>query len=116
MSKLERDSVTVAFTKCPTCGSDSIKRCGAVRDGLAARTSLCSRNAHDEAVLDLGKERFWRSGGRVRMWRAVGIALAARPERVTGLRSVTAKRMFGGCARQKLPCHPDLRMGVKKIW
>jgi hypothetical protein len=60
-------------------------------------------------VLVLGKERVSaRSGGRVRMWRAVGIVLAARPERVTGLRSVTAKRVFGGCARQKLPSHPDL--------
>lgn len=68
-------------------------------------------------MLVLGEERVSaRSGGRVRMWRAVGIALAARPERVTGLRSVTAKRVFGGCARQKLPSHPDLRMGVKKIW
>jgi len=55
-----------------------------------------------------------RSGGRVRMWRAVGIALAARPVRVTGLRSVTAKKMLGGYTRQKLPSHPDLRMGVKK--
>jgi hypothetical protein len=53
---------------------------------------------------------------RGRLTRAVGIALAVKHERVTGLRSVIAKKVFGGCVRQKLPSHPDLRMGVKKRW
>ena len=30
-SKLERDSVTVAFAKCPACGSDKIKNFGVVK-------------------------------------------------------------------------------------
>ena len=63
--------MTVAFTKCPTCGSN--KRWGSERR-LAARTSLCSRNAHDETVLILGKERVSaRSGGRARMWPQSGL-------------------------------------------
>ena len=40
-----------AFTKCPACGSDKIKKCGAVIGGSPSQDIPCSRKAHDETVL-----------------------------------------------------------------